>query len=55
MNAANKYPQLVIAKEIAREQFARDKDGLIVAINMLVWSEIHNTVRKVTFTRDNVN
>lgn len=54
MNASNKYPQLVIAKSIAREQFARDKDGLIASIKMLVWSEIHNTVRTVTFTRDNV-
>ena len=54
MNAANKYPQLVIAKQIAREQFARDKAGLIAAINMMVWSETHNTVRTVTFTRDNV-
>lgn len=52
MSPANHYPQLAIAKEIAREHFARDKEGLIASLDMLVWSETNNTVRKVTFTRE---
>lgn len=54
MNANNKYPQLVVAKQIAAEEFRRDITGAMVAVHMLVWSEIHQTVRRVTFTRDQV-
>ena len=52
MNANNKYPQLAVAKNMAAEEFRRDKAGLLAAIHMLVWSELHNTVRRVTFTRE---